>query len=1333
MRMKENENKLSYKELEKQFLQLKKKLEAKSVDSKVGDHECCNESERLRTIIENSQAGYFFIDNDGLFQKVNHAWLKLYKYEDRKEVLGKHFVEVQQIEDIENARIFVEGIRNQDAKYTTGEFSRKCSDGSTGYHSFSAKPVFKKNKIIGIEGFIIDITERVEIEKKLRESEEKYKAIYENVPLSYQSLDFNGNFIDVNPTWLSTLGYKREEVIGKNYADFLHPNWRGHFEKNFPEFKRRGYVSNVEFRIKHKDGHFLDISFEGCIGLNPDGSFKQTYCVFKDITESKRIEQALIVNQYYLSKAQEIGQIGTWELDVVNNILYWTKENYKVFGVKPGTKLNYEVFKNCVHPDDLEYVDREWLAALKGKPYDIEHRVIANGKTKWVREKADVKFDEQGNAISAIGFTQEITSFKETEFKLKESERKFRILADNTNDWEYWLDEHNNYVFISKSCEKFTGYNAQEFYDNPGLFVDLVREDYRQEVQSHFHDKNRTSPLFISEFPIINKDNKEVWIEHSCIPIFDDGGKFLGRRGNNRDITEKKKTEHELKESKGRFELAMKASRDGLYDWDLVTNEIYYSPGWKKMLGYEDDELPNDFSVWENLTKPEDVERSQEIQQEMLSKQRDRFELELKMKHKKGSWVDILSRAEAVFNEEGKAIRIVGTHVDITNKKEIENQLKESEERFRQITDYAQEWIWEVDSKGLFTYSSPVVEKLLGYTPDEIVGKKHFYDLFLSADRRVLKEAALKIFKEKEEIKNFVNRNIHKNGKEVWLSTSGVPMLNEHGELIGYRGLDQDITEQRTAELALESVAKQFSMLSGLEFFENACKYLTENLNVDIAFVGKFVKGKTVDVIAGIDNGELLERFGYDLEDTPCEKVAKGDICFYDDGIQTLFPKDILLIEMGIEAYAGIPLVGRSGDPLGVFVLLNRKPIQSKDLHLNLLQIFSGKITAELERMEAEQSLKQALNRAEESDRLKTAFLSNMSHEIRTPMNGIVGFTELLQDPDLPEVNQREYVTIIQKSSERLLSTVNDIIEISKIESGEVSVSKEKVDVVELIESFVDFFRPEATKKNLEISFDNLTGKPKCLTESDKIKLTSIVSNLIKNAIKYTDSGYIKLGLKVNNESLVLSCKDSGIGIPKHRHEAIFNRFEQADLEDKQAHEGSGLGLAIVKSYVEMLDGKIWVESEEMKGTVFYVALPVSAPEMRINLIEQGTGITPQKKKDIKILIVEDDEISSLHLSVITKDLAQTVQLVTNGLEAIRACEKQSDFDLIFMDIKMPVMDGFEATREIRKFNSDVVIIAQTAFAFYEDHQKALAAGCNDFISKPIKKAELVKLVNKYF
>ena len=349
------------------------------------------------------------------------------------------------------------------------------------------------------------------------------------------------------------LGYERDEVIGKYYRDFLHPDWQAHFDKNFLEFKKRGNIKDVEFKLRHKKGHYLDVIFEGRIGYHPDGSFKQSYCVFTSITERKAVEESLRKNQFYLSKAQELGKIGTWELDFVNNILTWTKENYKVFGVQYGTKLNYERFLEIVHPDDRDYVNKEWNIAINNKdPYDIEHRLLVDGEVKWVREKADIKYDSDGNPISAIGFTQDITKFKEVENSIKQEKEKFKILADNTFDWEYWIDPNGKYIYQSPACERITGYKPDEFIKNPKLLFDITIPEYKKQVENHYKTITEKDQ-HTEEFIIINKNNEEVWIEHSCIPVYDDTGNFRGRRGTNRDITEIKKAEFELTESEKKY------------------------------------------------------------------------------------------------------------------------------------------------------------------------------------------------------------------------------------------------------------------------------------------------------------------------------------------------------------------------------------------------------------------------------------------------------------------------------------------------------------------------------------------------------------------------------------------------------------------------------------------------------------------------------------------------------------------------------------------------------------------------------------------------------------
>jgi hypothetical protein len=339
----------------------------------------------------------------------------------------------------------------------------------------------------------------------------------------------------------------------------------------------------------------------------------------------------------------------------------------------------------------------------------------------------------------------------------------------------------------------------------------------------------------------------------------------------------------------------------------------------------------------------------------------------------------------------------------------------------------------------------------------------------------------------------------------------------------------------------------------------------------------------------------------------------------------------------------------------------------------------------------------------------------------------------LLQDVNLSVENQKGYIDIIKKSSDRLLNTVNDIIEISKIESGDINVTKSVVDIIGHLNTLVTFFRPEAEKKNIDIILQNDFDGNDLTIVTDKNKLSSILSNLIKNAIKYTDEGTIKVGFKIENNLILFSCKDTGIGIQKNRKEAIFNRFEQADIEDKHAHQGSGLGLAIVKSYVEILHGKIWVESEEGLGSTFYVSLPYEPEKKKEQIIPQESKSSDSGIKNFNVLVVEDEEYSSMHLSILMKDKVKNITTAKNGIEAIDACKNDSEIDLILMDIKMPKMDGIEATKKIREFNKDVVIIAQTAFAFEADREKALAAGCNDYISKPINKDKLIQIINKYF
>ncbi len=383
---------------------------------------------------------------------------------------------------------------------------------------------------------------------------------------------------------------------------------------------------------------------------------------------------------------------------------------------------------------------------------------------------------------------------------------------------------------------------------------------------------------------------------------------------------------------------------------------------------------------------------------------------------------------------------------------------------------------------------------------------------------------------------------------------------------------------------------------------------------------------------------------------------------------------------------------------------------------------------------EQNKSLIISKERAVESDHLKSAFLANMSHEIRTPMNGIMGFASLLKMPDLSNGDQIECVEMIEKSGHRMLNIINDIIDISKIEAGLMKVHIQDSNVDEHVHYIHTFFKPEVEAKGMKLILANKFSHNKTIIRTDREKVFAILTNLVKNAIKYSLEGSITFGYEIKGEHIEFFVKDTGIGIAENRHKAVFERFIQADISNKMARSGAGLGLSITKAYVELLDGKIWLESELGVGSTFFFTLPNIQPkaEDTIEIADDSKDEELSHLKELKILIAEDDEASKSLIIRLVKKLSKEIIETTTGVEAVEACRKHPDIDLILMDVQMPEMNGHEATKEIRKFNKDVVIIAQTAFGLNGDREKALEAGCNDYITKPIDNVELYSLIKRH-
>ncbi|MEX0981104.1 MAG: PAS domain S-box protein, partial [Bacteroidales bacterium] len=383
------------------------------------------------------------------------------------------------------------------------------------------------------------------------------------------------------------------------------------------------------------------------------------------------------------------------------------------------------------------------------------------------------------------------------------------------------------------------------------------------------------------------------------------------------------------------------------------------------------------------------------------------------------------------------------------------------------------------------------------------------------------------------------------------------------------------------------------------------------------------------------------------------------------------------------------------------------------------------------ERKKMIEELVTAKEKAEESDRLKTAFLNNISHEIRTPMNAIVGFSGILNDPGLLPEKRKQFTDMIIQSSDQLLAIIDDIISIASIEAGQKEIQENEININLRCKLLKEQFFQKANDKNVTLSLKTMLADDEAFIITDATKLTQILNNLIGNALKFTPQGYVNFGYGVKDNQLEFYIEDSGIGIPLDMQELIFYRFRQVETTSKRNFGGSGLGLSISKAYVELLGGNIWLTSELGKGSTFYFTIPYKKANQ-----EKSPDIP--SNMDLRfwiktLLIAEDEDSNFMLLEELLSEKGIDIMRAANGVEAVELCKSSPNIDLVLMDLKMPVMDGYEATTRIKEFRPDLCIIAQTAYSTEVDRNKALAGGCSDFISKPINKELLLSTINEQF
>ena len=599
-------------------------------------------------------------------------------------------------------------------------------------------------------------------------------------------------------------------------------------------------------------------------------------------------------------------------------------------------------------------------------------------------------------------------------------------------------------------------------------------------------------------------------------------------------------------------------------------------------------------------------------------------------------------------------------------------------------------------------------------------------------------------------------------GEAFWAALNAAPIRDERSAVIGAVLTFRDITERKSIEQALTFLATSASGQPGRDFFQSLAEFLAQTLRMDFVCIDRLEGDElSARTLAVHFDGRFEDNVTYALKDTPCGEVVGKTICSFPRGVRNLFPKDGLLQEMKAEGYVGATLFDSSGKPNGLIAVISRRPLESTWLAESVLRLAGVRAGGELERLETEDDLKLAKAEAEAANQAKSQFLANMSHEIRTPMNGILGMTELALNEDVTP-RAREFLRIVKQSGKALLDIINDILDLSKIESGAGSLSPRPFFLRDGLEATFKALSVIARDKGLKFYQAIDLDVPDHLV-GDQGRLRQVLTNLIGNAIKFSEKGAIRVSVALAPEPaqesaestepaepadrglvrLVFKVKDDGLGIAKEHLKNVFEPFSQEGLSSHAKYGGTGLGLSISKSLVTMMNGEIWADSQPDKGSSFYftASFPLAEePDWALAPKDLEKAARPEAQPDVqpgqaslRVLLAEDDTINQLLAEELLRQRGHLATLAGNGRQALETL-KNGDFDLVLMDVRMPDMDGEEAVRAIRRGEAGpdkarVPVVALTAHALKGDRERFLAAGMDDYLSKPIDTDELDRIL----
>ncbi len=1058
---------------------------------------------------------------------------------------------------------------------------------------------------------------------------------------------------------------------------------------------------------------------------NRDLDYIELYARFAaHIIEDYKLRQKIELNLTY---HQKVFENSLDSMAILNNrgVVLETNQSFRNLFCVRNSDVKGKHFKELL----LEYHDifeKALAESLAGVKMEMESDVKINDEIRRIRISIKPQIIESMEPRIEIVAT-DITEESRLKQQVAEAEMRYKLLFDNAAEGIALITADGKFLSVNKATGDVLGYTAGELIGhNMKEFLDKSKVNTARRIIQRILNGRGFKNL---KFNIRQKDGSMKFVSVSAAPYKSEQGKITGVVLIAMDHTSEHLAYKEKEQSQKEYQRILDSLQDIYYKCDAQDRILHLNPVAGEILN------DSDYEKYIGKKFIDALCANKKSAQSALRNLQNRGRIKnspLVIKRSDGETIFCEENSHLLYDEDNNVIGREGIIRDITHRRKIENALAESEEQYRTLTKNLPVGVYRttIDKKGTSLYLNPAFLKIFGYESLEDMQQIDVRDLYYKPDERqiLLEELRTKGF-----IKNAEFRMKKKNGELIWVSDSCITTRDSKGNILYLDGILVDITEEKRLKEELLDSEKRYRLLA-----ENSQDIIwTLDLDLKYTYISP-----SVALLTGHEPEKVI---GMHIRDriTP-ESWEKVDKLFRE---KLKLAKSEKSTESTLSSTFEIEVLRKDGEP--VWVEVNAVLMKDDNDKPNSILGVTRDIT---ERKKAEKQIAEQLVLLDEkvkertkelakanqelirSNRVKSEFLANISHELRSPLTSIMGYTEIMNSQELDKEEYREYLDIIASQSNQLHRLVNSLLEISKLEAGSINLYlvRTKInDIVHLVEKH----------SNIKLKSEKLTLVKELDENLDFIyldgqKIYQVVRNLVDNAIKFSSKGReIKIATKHNSDYQQIVISDEGIGIEKEKLKSIFEPFYQADSSSTRSYEGAGLGLHLVKNFVELHNGKIEVESEVGKGTKFTISLPTNLqPEEQVEESRHITRELPVLDLEVKkkILVVDDDdEISELISIVLKKEY--DVEVAANGQLGVQKA-KEVKPDLILMDLSMPVLDGYSATKQIKSMEEtyDIPIIALSARAMKSEVDKALNAGCLDHMSKPFKINELQKKIKKY-